>query len=130
MFCQLYRKKRKKRVKYVYSWRLKHQNHVIDVVLVLLLLTLNIFHTFFSVFIVEFEQVNLSWDCTCLEIWMALKNYSNGWKRFQNSTWYQPLNLNTRTLTEVSNLNIYTALGHSSFHPQLRWVASSMKPKK
>ena len=30
-------------------------------VLVFLLLTLNIFHTFFSVSIVEFELVNVSW---------------------------------------------------------------------
>ena len=33
----------------------------IDVVLVFLLLTLKIFHTFFSVSIVDFEQVNVSW---------------------------------------------------------------------
>ena len=33
-----------------------------EVVLVFLLLTLNIFHTLFSVSIVEFEQVNVSWD--------------------------------------------------------------------
>ena len=32
-----------------------------DVVLVFLLLTLNIFHTFSSVSIVDFELVNLSW---------------------------------------------------------------------
>ena len=32
------------------------------VVLVFLLLTLNIFHTFSSAFIVDFEQVNVSWD--------------------------------------------------------------------
>ena len=31
-----------------------------DVVLVFLLLTLNIFHTFFSVYIVDFEQANVS----------------------------------------------------------------------
>ena len=34
-----------------------------DVVLVFLLSTLNVFHTFFfSVSIVDFEQVNISWD--------------------------------------------------------------------
>ena len=33
----------------------------IDVVLVFLLLTLNIFHTFFGVPIVDFEQVTVSW---------------------------------------------------------------------
>ena len=32
-----------------------------DVVLVFLLLILNIFHTFFSVSIVDFEQVNACW---------------------------------------------------------------------
>ena len=32
-----------------------------DVVLVFLMLTLNIFHTFFSVSLVDFEQVNVSW---------------------------------------------------------------------
>ena len=30
--------------------------------LVFLLLTLNIFHTFFSVSIVDFEQVNATWE--------------------------------------------------------------------
>ena len=34
---------------------------VSDVVLVFLLLILNIFHTFFSVSIVDFEQVNVCW---------------------------------------------------------------------
>ena len=33
-----------------------------DIVLVFLFLTLNIFYTFFLVFIVDFEQVNISWD--------------------------------------------------------------------
>ena len=32
------------------------------IILVFLLLTLNIFHTFFSVFIVDFGQVNDSWE--------------------------------------------------------------------
>ena len=41
----------------------KHENNVIDVVLVFLLLILNIFYTSFSsVSIVNFEQVNVSWD--------------------------------------------------------------------
>ena len=31
------------------------------IILVFLLLTLNIFHTFFSVFIIDFEQVNVNW---------------------------------------------------------------------
>ena len=35
---------------------------VIDVILVCLLLTLNIFQTFFYVSIVDFEQVNVSWE--------------------------------------------------------------------
>ena len=35
---------------------------VIDVVLVCLSLTLNIFQTFFYVSIVDFEQVNVSWE--------------------------------------------------------------------
>ena len=35
---------------------------VIDVVLVCLSLTLNIFQTFFCVSIVDFEQVNVSWE--------------------------------------------------------------------
>ena len=39
---------------------IKHQNDVSDFVLVFLLLTLNIFYTFFSDFIVDFEQVNVS----------------------------------------------------------------------
>ena len=43
---------------------IKHQDDVNDVVLVFLLLTLNIskFTTFPSVSIVDFEQVNVSWD--------------------------------------------------------------------
>ena len=42
----------------------RHQNDAIGVALVSLLLTLNIFHTLFSsIFIVNFEQVNASWDC-------------------------------------------------------------------
>ena len=41
----------------------KGVKHVDDVVLLFLLLTLNIFHTFFSgVSIVDFEQVNVSWE--------------------------------------------------------------------
>ena len=36
----------------------------IDVVLVFLLLTLNIFDAFFSVSIVDFEQVNVNWVLT------------------------------------------------------------------
>ena len=48
------KKKKKRKTK-------KHQNNVINVVLVLLWLTLAIFHTFFSVSIVEFEQVNVNW---------------------------------------------------------------------
>ena len=39
-----------------------------DVVLVLLLLTLNIFYTFFSVSILDFEQVNVSWEVCFLHI--------------------------------------------------------------
>ena len=42
----------------VNNW--KHQNDVIDVVLVFLLLTSNTFHTFFSDYIVNFEQANVS----------------------------------------------------------------------
>ena len=42
--------------------RVNHENDVNGVVLVFLLLTLNIFHTFFSISIVEFEQVNVSWE--------------------------------------------------------------------
>ena len=38
----------------------KADNKNTNVVLVFLLLTLNIFHTFFSVYIVDFEQVNVS----------------------------------------------------------------------
>ena len=36
----------------------------IDVFLVFLLVTLNIFHTFSSISIVDFEQVNVSWVCS------------------------------------------------------------------
>ena len=38
----------------------KREADVIDVVLLYLLLTLNIFHIFSCVFIVDFEQVNVS----------------------------------------------------------------------
>ena len=37
----------------------KKQNDVTDVVLLFLLLSLNRFHTFFSIFIADFEQVNV-----------------------------------------------------------------------
>ena len=40
---------------------IKHQNDVNDVILVFLSIILGIFHTFFSVSIVDFEQVNVSW---------------------------------------------------------------------
>ena len=39
----------------------RHENDVNDIVLVFLLLTLNIFHSFFSASIVDFEQVNVCW---------------------------------------------------------------------
>ena len=35
--------------------------NVSDVILVFLLLTLNIFHTFSSISIVDFERINVSW---------------------------------------------------------------------
>ena len=38
-----------------------YKNNVNDVLLVFLLLTLNVFHTFFSVSIVDFKQVNVNW---------------------------------------------------------------------
>ena len=50
----------------------KHKKR--DVVLVFLLLTLNIFHSVFSVSIVGFEQVNVSW------VFFELKNI---WIKFQ-----------------------------------------------
>ena len=39
----------------------KHQSDVNDLILVFLLLCLNLFHTFFSISIADFEQVNVSW---------------------------------------------------------------------
>ena len=39
----------------------RHENDVNDIVLVFLLLTLNVFHSFFSASIVDFEQVNVCW---------------------------------------------------------------------
>ena len=44
----------------------KSVKYVNDVVLVFLLLTLNIIHTFSSVSIIEFEQVNVSWEVTSI----------------------------------------------------------------
>ena len=43
------------------KWLLKRRNSACDVDLVPLLFTLNIFHTFSSVYIVDFEQLNLNW---------------------------------------------------------------------
>ena len=40
----------------------KHQTNVIDVVLLFLLLALTDFASFSSIYIVDFEQVNVSWD--------------------------------------------------------------------
>ena len=39
----------------------KHQNDINNVILVFLLLTLTYFTPFYSVFVVDFEQVNVSW---------------------------------------------------------------------
>ena len=39
------------------------EKNVNDIVVVFLLLTLNVFHTFFSVSIVDFEQVSICWVC-------------------------------------------------------------------
>ena len=47
-------------MKYVQSKQKKHQNDVNDVVMVFLLLTLNIFDTFLSDSIIDFEQVNVA----------------------------------------------------------------------
>ena len=47
----------------MFKLKQKHHNNVIGVVLVFLLLILNIFYTFSSAFIVDFEQVNVSWVC-------------------------------------------------------------------
>ena len=44
---------------YVQSLQKRQQNDVINIVMVDLSLTLNIFHTFFSAFIVDFEQLNV-----------------------------------------------------------------------
>ena len=61
----------------------KADNKNTNVVLVFLLLTLNIFHTFFSVSIVDFEQIIISWaffnttesiifeDFLCIWRWLA-----------------------------------------------------------
>ena len=57
----------------------KHQNDVIDVVLVFLLLTLNIFHIFFYVSIVGFEQVNVSWVICSIQ--------SQQWKQQSRRQW-------------------------------------------
>ena len=40
----------------------KHQNDVIYAILVFLFLTLNVFRTFSSVSVIDFEQVNVSWE--------------------------------------------------------------------
>ena len=48
-----------KEVKYVQRFQKRQQNDVINIVMVDLSLTLNIFHTFFSAFIVDFEQLNV-----------------------------------------------------------------------
>ena len=44
-----------------------------DVVLVFLLLILNIFHTFFSAFFVDFDEVNISW----VRILLVLTDYGS-----------------------------------------------------
>ena len=52
---------------------LKNRKEV--VVLVFLLLTLNIFHTFFSVSMVDYEQVNVWWVWTLKKESQSSKNY-------------------------------------------------------
>ena len=43
-----------------------------DFILVILLLTLNIFNTFFSVFIAAFEQENVSWELGRSLVWQVI----------------------------------------------------------
>ena len=49
----------KKRCEIYSKFKLKIENDVINVVLVSLLLTLNIIHTFFGIYIVDFEHIAL-----------------------------------------------------------------------
>ena len=51
----------RQRCEICFTLTIKTPEHVSDVVLVFLLLTLNIFHTYFNVYIVVFEQVNVIW---------------------------------------------------------------------
>ena len=63
-FSKSVTKKLEKGVKYVQNsqqQQKKPQNDVIDFVLVFLLLTSNVFYTFSSFSIFDFEQVNVSW---------------------------------------------------------------------
>ena len=78
-----------KGVKCVQSYQWRHQNNVNDVndvVLVTLMLTLNIFHTFFSASIVDFEHVNVCWErlkekrfpfskIVCVTVWLVFESF-------------------------------------------------------
>ena len=51
----------RKRCKICSKLLIRHQSDVNDVILLSFLLTLNIFRTFYSVSIVDFEQINVNW---------------------------------------------------------------------
>ena len=57
-------RKTRKRCEITSKLTIKTPEHFIDVVQVFLLITLDIFHTFFSASIVDFEQVNVNWEAT------------------------------------------------------------------
>ena len=68
-----------------------------------LLLTLNIFHTFFSVSIVDFEQVNVNWvGNTIQQNFGKLRlNGSDGWVFPSRIYFIKVNNWNTKTMCEI-----------------------------
>ena len=58
IIVQIHQQKHQKKIRNMLK---KHQSDVNDLILVFLLLCLNVFHTFFSISIADFEQVNVSW---------------------------------------------------------------------
>ena len=73
----------RKRCEIRLKWTIMTPNNVNGVVLMSLLLTLNIFYTFFSVFIVYFEQVNVCW---------VVKN-PNSHLQYPSTVWQNPSKL-------------------------------------
>ena len=67
----------------------KLRNNVVNVALLFSLLTLNILHTFYSVSIVDFEHVNVSWEAGFMR-----NAFSQSWVEYGSIGYCSNKNLN------------------------------------